>query len=1339
MKTHDNGFDEKGKGKIKRKKENSNREKVFRYIASLNEEQISRMMENSKNLYAERHVDPTGRAIMMNSINQKNMSVQAKLEISQPGDSSEMQADKVADAVSRGDISMSRMTMQQTGSEINAKGEGGTLTTTPEFNQQLESSKGSGTKLDEGTKSEMEHHMGADLSGVNIHTGTTASTMSENINAKAFTHGQDVYFKDGNYNPSSSEGKNLLAHELTHTVQQGSGKIQPKIQRHPNLPSGGPVKGGFSVTVTSSDNIPSGDPQKIGLRDAMMSTFSISEDKAWKIVSGSKWQSDFTSKTKGQQYSISVTNSFFLNGLGMLDNEIETFSVTEKTEDPSKKGVKPSSEESEDEFIITKIKTTRNLELEKALGLFYKIATPFTPMQRYQLHFFEKLLASITTIQTKYFFSWAAIKKSDLNLKSDFSNLGLDNIHFYTLALYEFVSDPTKAIADAGLTNQYAHEADDVKSKDFEEAQDRVSGIDSKLIKEYCDTTGYDWIDFWRDVGPFVGVLIINDKPETPLDALDKKLNEKGYGLNDIKRFLTLFEDIAVAKAFQMLDDNKKLLESEQKRYQNLLEVYKLFSFIKGYKPKYHEIDKIRAKGISEYFKKNVDDAAWDDKLVALLAISGGGFLAQLYNNRDNIEALVKLIEDKDPEKVIDVISGIELFKEEKDFWKNPSKAKLKVIGPTHRSKVSQANTFMQQASRMDFQTNTELRTEGGKEFPILADLSIDYRVTFSAPFYKLQKIVLDVIAEKISNNDKLRGILTSSPKKVWNLTGVLAAVKNDYQIVQGSNSDLIINDHVNDLEKSDMWESLGLAALGVVLGLLGFVTFGATTYIGASLIVLSIGVSAIGLFTEIKNYKFESAAYDTAIGTATELSDKSPSIFGIIMAAIGLGLDIGGFLPAANAGLKVLVRGTEEILATQAIAEMKVLFKQLSKKLAAREAAHITAEEIKVIDKEIKELAEQLYDFVGKTRIKGNLGKEAFVNQLTERLKNQTVSEEFINLLKFKYGISEDIITSCGHGLALINKENPSAMEFLLKNLGDNPRLLTQFSIEAMLNKDFPAILSRFEKLLAKDPEALKDVYRFMGAGRKGIGSAPKFLDAIEAGKITDVDLIKTAFKDGKVRTLVTEYPDPSDLTKQWKAYNAKAGPKSTFGNFVEAEETARLSKIQKIGGELPKNAQDYAGRTFYFSKEKNTVWFDRLTKRLRSKEITQSEYDEAIKLFDDLNTKYPNGIKFNENGFPDFSSNIYTQKTTINGVEKEVKAEIDLEKLAPDPVGGGTKGSALDMREANKLMKEKIPNWVQPKGYTWHHVENSTKLILIKTELHEAVRHSGGRATFFITLAAE
>ncbi len=231
MRTYDQGHkEEKDKGKANRKKGNSGRQQVFRYIASLSNEQISRMMKDGANQFSQTHVDQTGRAILRKSIEQQKMFVQAKLEISQPHDSSEMQADKLADAVSRGDVNMSRMTMEQAGPEISMKGENGTLTTTPEFDQQLSATKGQGQSLDGNTKGELEQHTGTDLSGVKIHTGSTASSMSEGINAKAFTHGQDIYFKGGNYNPGTAEGKSLLAHEVTHTVQQGKG-VMAKIQR----------------------------------------------------------------------------------------------------------------------------------------------------------------------------------------------------------------------------------------------------------------------------------------------------------------------------------------------------------------------------------------------------------------------------------------------------------------------------------------------------------------------------------------------------------------------------------------------------------------------------------------------------------------------------------------------------------------------------------------------------------------------------------------------------------------------------------------------------------------------------------------------------------------------------------------------------------------------------------------------------------------------------------------------------------------------------------------------------------------------------------------------------
>lgn len=95
---------------------------------------------------------------------------------------------------------------------------------------QINSSKGNGASMDGETKNFMETRFGTDFSDVKIHTGSQAVQMSRELNAQAFTVGNDIYFNEGKYSPNSESGKHLLAHELTHTVQQ-TGGIRRKIQK----------------------------------------------------------------------------------------------------------------------------------------------------------------------------------------------------------------------------------------------------------------------------------------------------------------------------------------------------------------------------------------------------------------------------------------------------------------------------------------------------------------------------------------------------------------------------------------------------------------------------------------------------------------------------------------------------------------------------------------------------------------------------------------------------------------------------------------------------------------------------------------------------------------------------------------------------------------------------------------------------------------------------------------------------------------------------------------------------------------------------------------------------
>ncbi|MEH2102985.1 MAG: DUF4157 domain-containing protein [Nostoc sp.] len=96
--------------------------------------------------------------------------------------------------------------------------------------------RGGGQPLDAGLQQSIGQAMGADFSGVKVHTDTQADQLNQSIQARAFTTGQDVFFRQGEYNPGSRGGQELIAHELTHVVQQNGQSVRrsPAIQRQPS-------------------------------------------------------------------------------------------------------------------------------------------------------------------------------------------------------------------------------------------------------------------------------------------------------------------------------------------------------------------------------------------------------------------------------------------------------------------------------------------------------------------------------------------------------------------------------------------------------------------------------------------------------------------------------------------------------------------------------------------------------------------------------------------------------------------------------------------------------------------------------------------------------------------------------------------------------------------------------------------------------------------------------------------------------------------------------------------------------------------------------------------------
>lgn len=119
-----------------------------------------------------------------------------------------------------------------------------TSTPTPgveeDVGQRIEAKIGGGRSLDIGVQRQLETGLRTDLSRVRVHTDGEADQLARSVDAVAFTTGQDIFFRAGAYNPDSSEGLRLLAHEATHTVQQAIGPV-----------AGRPAPGGVSISDPS--------------------------------------------------------------------------------------------------------------------------------------------------------------------------------------------------------------------------------------------------------------------------------------------------------------------------------------------------------------------------------------------------------------------------------------------------------------------------------------------------------------------------------------------------------------------------------------------------------------------------------------------------------------------------------------------------------------------------------------------------------------------------------------------------------------------------------------------------------------------------------------------------------------------------------------------------------------------------------------------------------------------------------------------------------------------------------------------------------------------------------
>ncbi|HEV8083746.1 MAG TPA: DUF4157 domain-containing protein [Chitinophagaceae bacterium] len=195
----------------------------------------------------------------INKSGQRSAFFQAKLSVNEPGDKYEREADSVANSVvnkntstpilqqkkisdiqrlsasmedeklSTNDARMEKDKKKM--SNVQTKQYAGANSASRQVSSKIENSTGNGNALPPKMLNEMSLSFGVDFSNVRVHNDKDAVNMNTELNAQAFTHGRDIYFNQGKYNLENSQGKFLLAHELTHVVQQNSSIQKKTVQR----------------------------------------------------------------------------------------------------------------------------------------------------------------------------------------------------------------------------------------------------------------------------------------------------------------------------------------------------------------------------------------------------------------------------------------------------------------------------------------------------------------------------------------------------------------------------------------------------------------------------------------------------------------------------------------------------------------------------------------------------------------------------------------------------------------------------------------------------------------------------------------------------------------------------------------------------------------------------------------------------------------------------------------------------------------------------------------------------------------------------------------------------
>lgn len=980
------------------------------------------------------------------------------VDVSHPDDPDEREADRMADAFVRGEGSSGAAAPAPSGSgRLRRQPRVGASPVAGAWSGAMAPlSTSAGRPLARDTRAPYERFFGADLSAVRVHDNQAAARAARSINATAFARGSDVYFGEGRLDTRSTDGRRLLAHELTHVLQPPAATLQrdddddeDRIAELRELLDDDEEREALDamVRLTSAEV-----KQVLGdgsMRALAVDAFDDEEMVAairnmggpaipslrWLFDEGSDYE-DWRAWLADEPPGIDdvIEDDSMRDGFVEELNDKEMLSAVKNL--PGDLGEKMEWLRAEDVSLAeakalvdaTPRKGERTaLYGDNSLRDWFVDICDDIQMQNLVVDLGGSLWNKLQWLRaegTSWTLLYAVLKThpapgdgqavmDDADLRTFFQQtLDDDQMAQAVELLGGTLSQKMRWLDEEGATNVPA----DAKKLPTVEPRDAalLAALDgrSELFRRFqvaeaarknaAMARGGGAGD--REGSGEEGREILEEQLKVAEAALAEELQRQGYAsegqfAEEVKNFQAFFTGFALQTAFLMLDENRDIAQKEKGRYDG------------------------------------------DDGQAVFDA------LAPVRKRMPELRAAEKAYEDS-------LVPGPD------DSYKH---------GP-------QSQVLLEEKSRVRAELIEQVASLSGT-YPVLASPSAQNFVLIHIDNRELlAKSLVSQAASVIEKIDEAREGLAGDSSKVWQLPPVLARAKSALGILEGSALDAMVQRKQAQVQSDKLFTELALAALAIGVGLLSAGTGTVAVLAGAG----ALGLSAWSAHGHWQQFVFEQAAHGSALDPARALSSVEPSAIWLAVDIAGVFLDAHGLVTAFKAGLGPAARA---VSVAQTAAQARKEAEQLEK-VAAQVAADGTVGPL----------------------LKSDGSLVTVVRKAAQRQVAQKVTLEESPALVEKIRKAAPALADDPAAIAGLVRMGESGLDAALAGFAAQPALLRRLGTIAEAEPAVAAGLLRMRKSVA-DPAAFEALLRD-GLLRRDPRRSQALLSAIGEGRMTDDQL---------------------------------------------------------------------------------------------------------------------------------------------------------------------------------------------------------------------------------------